>query len=48
VNQEVLIALGRYTFLLEVKAETKKLQDGNLVNFDWLSIESIANALLAQ
>jgi hypothetical protein len=43
VNQEVLIALGRYTFLLEVKAETKKLQDGNLVNFDWLSIESIAN-----
>jgi hypothetical protein len=43
VNQELLIALGRYTFLLEAKAKTKNLQDGNLVNFDWLSIESIAS-----
>jgi hypothetical protein len=40
VNQELLIVLGGYTFLLEGKAETKNLQ---LVNFDWLSIESITN-----
>jgi hypothetical protein len=35
--------LGRYTILLEVKAKRKNLHDGNLFNFDWLSIESIAD-----
>jgi hypothetical protein len=43
-EQELLIALGQYTFLLGVKANTNNLHDGHcLVDFDWLSPERVVN-----
>ena len=44
VNQEILIALARYTFLLELKAQTEFLEDGNSVDFSWVQLEKVCTS----
>jgi hypothetical protein len=43
-NQEQLLALGRYSLLLEIKAECEGLEGGEYVNLSWLTLENAANS----
>jgi hypothetical protein len=43
-NQEQLLALGRYSLLLEIQAECEGLKGGEYVNLSWLTLENAADS----
>jgi hypothetical protein len=42
-NKQQLLALGRYSLLLDITAKCEGLEDGEYVNLSWLTLENAAN-----